>query len=333
MGAEREGQARGHTGGGNESRHAPGRYTKDQINQQLDQERERQEAEREGRSSAKKTTTERRNQYAGAPGRFTAEELNRQVDHEVSQTNSDLVSQQRDLDPRGLNAATYAERQVDNVAPSSASDRQGFTDRENTTVTRSEDAQDAGRAAYGNVVGNGLAGAIATAANYTVAPGAGLLAHSAIDASQASDYQEAMGRKELSFTDHAKDFGKAALSNTVPDFINGGVGQIAGSLASKTNPAIQLGTGLLASVVTKPVTDAIQQEIYSPDNGIETTQQHIAGTRNGLLQSAKTSQLGSVTNQVEANTAATGFDSNFGSYDSHLNDFKYSIQSANEAWS
>lgn len=269
MGAERQGQAESHSGGSNETREAPGRFTSKQLNQQLDQEQERQ-------SRADKQ--------------------------------------------RQANLDTVARRESIGYSPSSRSDRRG-TKRAGTTGFEGsfrdgirEAAEEEG---YGDEAGLVASLAMGPAVGYTV--------KTAIDAYNRAEMEAAVMGTEANYGKAVKEAAVDNVKDGLVSMVGSGIGgAIGGALAGQTGAVVGSTTGgkALAGFVED------QQERHEVSSG--PSPEHTGG--GGLLASVKVGQPGDVPNQVQENTSAAGFDSSFGNYDSHLSGFKYSIQSASEAW-
>ncbi|WP_027854704.1 hypothetical protein [Marinobacterium litorale] len=218
------------------------------------------------------------------------------------------------LDAPALTAATLKMRDIDGYNPSTASDRQGFTDRENQSRGYSESAMEAADEAYANTAKNGLVGTL----SYGINPALGVGVNAAIDAVQSANFRDAYGMER----DTVGAIGgslKGQVSNLAGGLLGGKVGGALGGAAFGA-PGMIAGT-LLGKAYGADALGKASADSIGKDN---TNTQSPSAT--GLLN---TNQVATASKaQPAPSQTTTGYQSKFGNYSSHLNNFSSRALSA-----
>ena len=182
------------------------------------------------------------------------------------------------------------------------------------------------RDSYSSEKENGVWGTVANFAS-SVASGIGSLVNGAIDAFQANDFNETQFGESMTLGELAKTGIKSAAKDALATAAGGFAGGVVGS-------AMGPSTGLVGYAASLGANKAVSDTVKG-FNGFDSSPNATAGvtagangtTNAGLLSSS----LQSTTETPDAGIT-TGYNSSFGNYDSHLNNFSYGSQTALDAW-
>ena len=151
--------------------------------------------------------------------------------------------------------------------------------------------------------GNGLLG---KAANFIPVPLAGAVVNGVMDSGQANQYSKDIWKEGRStserFADGAQSFGRNAISGSFP--------------------------GLIGMALKGPLEKAMAPSIANYGKPIQPVNHDV-----GKNSDSSTTLIPPIeVPQAETASNGTGWDSSFGNYDSHLQNFKYNPNTAQEAW-
>jgi hypothetical protein len=170
-----------------------------------------------------------------------------------------------------------------------------------------------------NRTSNGLIGSIANFAGP-----AGSLVNGVIDAKQAYDFTKNTTGQAPNVSDSLRTGLISAGKNAASSLIAGKVGGVvAGALGRTIDPYAGAVTGLIASKYTGGLVNGMD-----PNQPGKTSERNLDGS--GSQHPA--AQIATTTTPATEPVAATGYNSTFGNYDSHLNNFAYNSNSAFAAW-
>jgi len=231
---------------------------------------------------------------------------------------SDLAN--RDVMTEQAYADAIVSRNQANPGYAAAPGVDGLEDARTLSDKQKSDLRDA----YGEEQESGFFGALSTGLNM-VAPGLGSVVEGIETAYNANDFNKTQFGESMTLGELAKTGFKSATKDAVATAAGGFAGGIVGKA---------IGPGLLGAVsslgANKAVNDAVKG-FSGFDSNPNATAGVTAGT-NGTTNAGLLSSSLQSTTETPDTGITTGYNSTFGNYDSHLNNFSYGSQTALDAW-